>query len=564
MSGTIENRSTANTDYRPSVINGYELINTIENQGNQSVVYLAQKNGKEYAVKIYNSPLNDEMIDILDSVKSFNQKAIAEIIEFGESENHAYEIQQFYDPQSRFIDPKYFVSHILRSLNHALSELHLINIAHLDIKPENLYINKNTVKLLDFGVSTRNDQLSKGYSFDYAAPELIEDKTVHIESDYYSLGITIFELIMGYNPFADVEESYKQQLKMNPLKWLPYNYMNPDLYELIFNLVIPNYKDRWGFSEVNHWVDSHDNAAYAVLLANMINDVSQIVTQRSDRDQMIELINEAVINGNERIDDLFNEEKYEDIKIRDTKLAFLIGKYKKLYNEDKIKAAIKVKTEYGNDSKIIVPGKEWGNIREVGIDLLNYVTAIYDKVVKSDIERFEKEITSISFYDADPIMWSVIENDYIMEYISGEKKEILSGVNDGLIYYIKKMRIDNKNVIIDLKKIHGARYELVLEKGCYEIIYLIAVMGYMLSEIKSYIFNNKEYNSLNELYKNLVDVLNGDEEQIVLYSKYMVNYIDQEANATLNPILCALSDVINSRLIAKLLELSDDIKKRCK
>lgn len=57
-----------------------------------------------------------------------------------------------------------------------------------------------------------------------------------------------------------------------------------------------------------------------------------------------------------------------------------------------------------------------------------------------------------------------------------------------------------------------------------------------------------------------MDTLNGDEEQITLYSKYMVNYIDQEPNATLNPILCALSDVINSRLTAKLSELSDDIK----
>lgn len=561
MSGTIENRSTANTDYRPSVINGYELINTIENQGNQSVVYSAQKSGKEYAVKIYNSPLNDEMIDILDSVKSLNQNAIAEIIEFGESENHAYEIQQFYDPQSRSIDPKYFVSHILRSLNHALSELHLINIAHLDIKPENLYINKNTIKLLDFGVSARNDKLSKGYSFDYAAPELIEDKTVHIESDYYSLGITIFELIMGYNPFADVEESYKQQLKMNPLKWLPYNYMDPDLYELIFHLVIPNYKDRWGFSEVNHWVDNHDNAAYAVLLANMMNDVSQIVTQRSNRDQMIELIKEAVLNGNERIDDLFSEKEYDTIKIRDTKLAFLIGKYKKLYNKDKIRAAIKVKTEYSTDSDIIVPRKEWINIKEVGIDLLNYVTAIYDKIVKSDIERFEKEIPPISFYEVNPTMWFVIENNYIMEYVSGEKRELLSVINDDLLYNIKSAaHNDHKDVIIDLKKIQDIRYELVLKKECYEILYLISVMGYMLSEIKSFIFNNKEYNSLNELYDHLVYALNGNEEQITLYSKYMVNYIDQEPNATLNPILCALSDVINSRLTAKLSELSNDIK----
>lgn len=47
------------------------------------------------------------------------------------------------------------------------------------------------------------------------------------------------------------------------MSWLPYNYMDFDFYELIYNLVSPAPYERWGFSEVNNWIDNHDNSDYA-------------------------------------------------------------------------------------------------------------------------------------------------------------------------------------------------------------------------------------------------------------------------------------------------------------
>lgn len=120
MSGTIDNRVAVNTEYCPQSINGYEIIKLLEECGSQSSVYLAQKHDENFIVKIYNFSLTDEIEDVLSSIKSLRHKSIAEIVEYGEKEGHAYEIQKYYDRDRYSLNPRYFVSHCLRGINHVL------------------------------------------------------------------------------------------------------------------------------------------------------------------------------------------------------------------------------------------------------------------------------------------------------------------------------------------------------------------------------------------------------------------------------------------------------------
>lgn len=95
---------------------------------------------------------------------------------------------------------------IIPSLLKALKYLHSHNIVHRDIKPENIYMDeKRKIYLGDFGIASyigdqpiSYDKEKKGTP-GYTAPELLLPSTGRVlkESDYYSLGQTLYTLYTG-------------------------------------------------------------------------------------------------------------------------------------------------------------------------------------------------------------------------------------------------------------------------------------------------------------------------------------------------------------------------------
>ena len=110
---------------------------------------------------------------------------------------------------------KFFVANIILSLKY----LRLNNILHRDIKPENLVFDKKGyLNLTDFGISkkVKSNKLIKDLSGTpgYLSPEVILEKNQTYSSDYFSLGVVIYELIFLRRPF---EGKTKQELYENIL-----------------------------------------------------------------------------------------------------------------------------------------------------------------------------------------------------------------------------------------------------------------------------------------------------------------------------------------------------------
>ena len=90
-----------------------------------------------------------------------------------------------------------------------VNRLHQFGLMHLDLKPANFIVKPNLeVMLIDFGLS---DAMGKNASLNcktytagtpaYMSPEQFTGQTVDKFSDYYSLGVVWYELLMGCLPF---------------------------------------------------------------------------------------------------------------------------------------------------------------------------------------------------------------------------------------------------------------------------------------------------------------------------------------------------------------------------
>ncbi len=122
---------------------------------------------------------------------------------------------------------------LLRYLGDAAEALDFMNnephkLQHLDIKPKNLFIISNHVKVADFGLVKHLERQSSsgvmgGVTPLYAAPETYAGK-ISQNSDQYSLAIVYQELLTGHRPFngKNVRQLSQQHLQEDPdLRSLP-------------------------------------------------------------------------------------------------------------------------------------------------------------------------------------------------------------------------------------------------------------------------------------------------------------------------------------------------------
>ena len=93
----------------------------------------------------------------------------------------------------------------------SLQCIHSKGVIHRDVKPENIIVDhRGYMKLCDFGIAVKLQDRQQGDYLDisgtpgYIAPEVAYKRRISYESDYFSLGILLYELIMDDVPFKAV------------------------------------------------------------------------------------------------------------------------------------------------------------------------------------------------------------------------------------------------------------------------------------------------------------------------------------------------------------------------
>ena len=194
--------------------------------GGMAQVYLAHDEvlDRHVALKI----LRDQYAEDEQFVERFRREArsaaslshpnIVSIYDQGRSEDGAYYIAMEYVPggtlkerirQGGALTPEAAVG-VASQITDALSEAHEKGVVHRDIKPQNVLVTeKGDVKVTDFGIakaaaSSSSVATATGAvlgTVDYMSPEQARGESVGPQSDLYSLGVVLYEMLTGTLPY---------------------------------------------------------------------------------------------------------------------------------------------------------------------------------------------------------------------------------------------------------------------------------------------------------------------------------------------------------------------------
>lgn len=137
------------------------------------------------------------------------------------------------------------------SILDALHYIHSAGLIHRDVKPSNIMITRNGIpKLMDLGIAGfSNSESLDTRSFTgtalYAAPELITGKPIDRRIDIYAAGVSLFEILCGYNPFS--RNTQDEILEAHLHEGLPEDERIPEgLLSILLKATAINKNNRYG------------------------------------------------------------------------------------------------------------------------------------------------------------------------------------------------------------------------------------------------------------------------------------------------------------------------------
>ncbi|MBE9039574.1 serine/threonine-protein kinase PknK, partial [Oscillatoriales cyanobacterium LEGE 11467] len=149
---------------------------------------------------------------------------------------------------------------IVLQVARTLHDIHQNNIIHKDIKPQNILFNPETgvVKLADFGIASRlsreNVVLTDPHTFEgtlaYMSPEQTGrmNRSLDYRTDFYSLGITFYQLLTGKLPFDSTDPMELVHCHIAKIPDLPHQISSripPPVSKIVMKLLSKTAEERY-------------------------------------------------------------------------------------------------------------------------------------------------------------------------------------------------------------------------------------------------------------------------------------------------------------------------------
>ena len=248
----------------------YQIVEPLSVATGEADLYVCKHNEKEYVAKVYRRQraVKPEVISVL---KSINSPYVASLFDTGEYNGLPFEVLPYYrngSLQGRKFSLEELKNTIIPCINEALHVLHQNDIIHKDLKPSNIMLldDNKSVAIIDFGISSVVEQgntvlvTKTGMTPEYSAPETFRSLFLE-ESDYYSFGITLYELYCGYTPYKNMNA--EEIAQFTAVQRIPFpKDMPKELQDLIsavtyFDITNRHKKEnpnrRWTYAEVLNW-----------------------------------------------------------------------------------------------------------------------------------------------------------------------------------------------------------------------------------------------------------------------------------------------------------------------
>ena len=206
-----------------TTLNGRYRLEARIGAGGMSTVYLATDETlqRQVAIKL----MNREVASDSDQLERFRREAravaqlshphIVGVIDAGEDESRPYIVFEYVEGETlkeriRRLGRLPIAEAVAYAIEiaRALGAAHARHIVHRDVKPQNVLIDEEgSAKVTDFGIARTLDEeglTADGRvlgTTDYVSPEQALGQSVTGQSDLYSLGIVLFEMVTGEVPF---------------------------------------------------------------------------------------------------------------------------------------------------------------------------------------------------------------------------------------------------------------------------------------------------------------------------------------------------------------------------
>ena len=231
---------------------GRYIITKKLGRGATGVVYLAKDPyiKRNVAIKVAQTLTDKKRKRFLVEAQSagqFNHPNIVSIYDVGVQDDFCYlameyiegnTLEKYCNKKNLLPIPK--VIEIILSLCSALNYSHKRNVIHRDIKPANIMLDtEGTTKITDFGVAQMTESTAVSGIFgtpSYMSPEQVTEEAISSQSDIFSVGCVLYELLAGIQAFPG-ENNFAIIYKITSTEPPSVLSFRPDLPEIIDKII---------------------------------------------------------------------------------------------------------------------------------------------------------------------------------------------------------------------------------------------------------------------------------------------------------------------------------------